>query len=1010
MELLIGDPVKYSQLLCGLTLALLSQQSVAKPQNSSPTDIGVVNKERILYWLDKRGQLDDKIAHDKLLSDYIGRGESMHSRRQLNPQVLTQQRKMAQRLASVSSQLPNSTHNTVKVLAILVDFPDLPHDDNGLAAVDSDMYYSSYSQQHYQQMLFATDGYSGPQQQPLQTAYQYYQQASGESLAFTGQVYGWVTADKDAKSYGARQGGNNDIDAPSLVHEAVEKAVAKFNINLADYDLTDLDDGDGDGITNEPDGIIDHVMIFHSSIGEEAGGGVLGTDAIWSHRFYVYDQNNQPSAVDGSSIRLFGYTINPIDAGIGVVVHEFGHDLGLPDEYDLTGSALGEPVALWSVMSGGSWAGSPRGSQPVMFSPYALEYLQNRYQGNWLNQTTISLDEIDTNQQQILRHSSGVSTELNQLKITLPANLQPFYQAVEGHLQYYSGSGDNVSQSMTYTVNLPASTQPTYLDLSAYYSIETDYDYAQVLVNAQPIASQYTQAVNPFYGDIGPYITGSSSSVNDAQQPNNYLRHRFDLSAYAGQTITLSFNYKTDTYTHYFGLVVDDMTISQGDTFVWQDNAEQSTQAQLDGFSRVGDHIYAKPHNYYLQLRSYLGIDSGLQVEQYSPGLLLWSANEQYTDNNTPEHIGEGFILVVDADQNAIAKGNSSAPASTTIQLRDAAFSLYDQRQGLGDTQLTAITEFNDNNDYSFATQPASGVKVSTFGFNFSIVEQAINNSSIELNLGYTPQSGINVITNDLEASFEIKGMALTPTDSFNWQFGDGQSSDELNPNHKFADYGSYTVGFTRTNEQGQQFQESMTFVLTAPLSISSVDTSIEKGNVTAKVTVSGGQAPYDYAWQLGDGSTAKGQSINYRYEYSGDYTLSVIVTDANGAMQSFATQVSADVLLTTQASYSAKDLLVNFNSDTKGGFNNYTYSWDFGDGSAVSQRANPTHTYNQAGSYTVTLIVTDTSAKGIKNTLPSSKLMVTVQKQVASSGSSGGSIFWLLLLLPLSFRTKRQS
>ena len=46
----------------------------------------------------------------------------------------------------------------------------------------------------------------------------------------------------------------------------MEKAVAKFNINLADYDLTDLDDIDGDGILNEPNGIIDHVMVFHSSI------------------------------------------------------------------------------------------------------------------------------------------------------------------------------------------------------------------------------------------------------------------------------------------------------------------------------------------------------------------------------------------------------------------------------------------------------------------------------------------------------------------------------------------------------------------------------------------------------------------------------------------------------------------------------------------------------------------------------------------------------------------------
>ncbi|WP_350588617.1 immune inhibitor A domain-containing protein, partial [Psychrobacter sp. 78a-MNA-CIBAN-0178] len=85
---------------------------------------------------------------------------------------------------------------------------------------------------------------------------------------FSGQVYGWVTANSNAKIYGERQGSTRDINAPALIKEAVEKAVAKFNINLADYDLTDLDDIDGDGILNEPNGIIDHVMVFHSSIGE----------------------------------------------------------------------------------------------------------------------------------------------------------------------------------------------------------------------------------------------------------------------------------------------------------------------------------------------------------------------------------------------------------------------------------------------------------------------------------------------------------------------------------------------------------------------------------------------------------------------------------------------------------------------------------------------------------------------------------------------------------------------
>ncbi len=52
---------------------------------------------------------------------------------------------------------------------------------------------------------------------------------------------------------------------------------------------------DGDGNFNEPDGLVDHLMIIHAGTGQEAGGGALGDDAVWSHRWVlngVYPVNN----------------------------------------------------------------------------------------------------------------------------------------------------------------------------------------------------------------------------------------------------------------------------------------------------------------------------------------------------------------------------------------------------------------------------------------------------------------------------------------------------------------------------------------------------------------------------------------------------------------------------------------------------------------------------------------------------------------------------------------------
>ena len=991
-------------------IALLSTllSPIVAANNLSPHDVGITNEERILYWLKKRDQVPSSEL-DSSFKSYMSNIEvANHSIkngfRQFKSSSTDFSNTNKQQAAFSTSLVPDQSINDVKVLAILIDFPDLKHDDNQLVDQDTEMFYAEYSTEHYQQMLFNTQGYAGPDGQSLSTAADYYKAASGNSLNFTGQVYGWVSADNNAKVYGERQGTTRDKNAPALVKEAVEKAVAKFNINLADYDLTDLDDIDGDGILNEPNGIIDHVMIFHSSIGEEAGGGYLSTDAIWSHRYYVFDENSGPSEIAGSSIKLFGYTINPIDAGIGVVVHEFGHDLGLLDEYDLQSNTVGEPVASWSVMSTGSWAGSPRGSEPVMFSPYALEYLQNRYQGNWVNQLTLDMDEIDANSQQTLINTASTSQLQNQIKVTLPPRLEKFKTPVEGDFQYYSNTGDNINNSLVNTIALPSTTEALTLSFIAYYSIERDYDLVQVKVNGEPIASNYTQAVNPYYGNIGPYISGDSFLNSDAKQPNGYLTHKFELSAYAGQTIDLKIEYITDANTHYYGFVVDDMRIEQSDTLIWHNNAQDQINTEFNGFAKVGSYTYASPSHYYLQLRSYTGVDSSLQAEQYSPGLLLWYSDESQADNNTTEHPGSGFALVVDADQRSINKGSTQTPAASAIQIRDAAFSLYQQRAGLGDDDLSAITEFTDKTDYSFSAQQPSGVMLPQVGFGFNIINQSSDSEDIEVQLNYDVIKGINFTKTGLIVDFNIEGLTLTPADKFAWNFDDGSSSTELNPTHTYQNYGTYNVEFTASNGTSQQVTV-VEVTLVKPLSVNEIEYEINQGILTAQASFTGGVAPYTYNWQLGDGSTLTTQSITHNYLYSGDYQVTLTVTDNEGTEQTKVVDVTAVVPLSIDANVTVNDLSAQFNAQVTGGFNSYTYSWDFGDGSALSNLQNPIHTYQADGAFNVTLSVTDTQT----NDTFTKELSLTVQKQQSSSGSSGGSLAGLLVLLLLCLpRIKR--
>jgi len=127
---------------------------------------------------------------------------------------------------------------------------------------------------------------------------------------------------------------------------AAGKTPTEIDDYLSQFDVWDRYDQDGDGNFNEPDGYIDHFQSVHAGEGQETGGGSYGSDAIWSHRWYIQlvgIGSGGPTLDDGTVV-LFGgtpvggskywigdYTIEPENGGVGVFAHEFAHDLGLPD-------------------------------------------------------------------------------------------------------------------------------------------------------------------------------------------------------------------------------------------------------------------------------------------------------------------------------------------------------------------------------------------------------------------------------------------------------------------------------------------------------------------------------------------------------------------------------------------------------------------------------------------------------------------------------------------------------
>ncbi|WP_160317412.1 immune inhibitor A domain-containing protein [Pseudoalteromonas sp. R3] len=950
-----------------------------------------VDQQQLRYWLEKRAgrSLSDYEASQQI-SGYLSGLESFNVRVPFNGKRPSGSAYL-RGYQGASGELVNSA----KILAILVDFPDLPHDDNRLVQSDSDMFYPSYPVSHYEQLIFSEQGFKAPDGQVLNSANQYYQLASGGSFSLTGEVYGWITVSQNAQYYGQRVGVSRDINVATLVKEAVELAVSRYDINLSDYDLTDLNDMDGDGIINEPDGVVDHIMLFHSSIGEEAGGGVLGTDAIWSHRFVVADDGYTPVAIANSDVRIHNYTVNPIDASIGVVVHEFGHELGLLDEYDLSNGNIGEPVANWSVMSNGNWLGTLRGSQPVSFSPRNLERLQVKLGGNWINQNELQLAQLTQTRQVELNHIGEHSGETDQLKVNLPASLEYIGEPINGLYQYYSGQGNAKINRASLEVTLP-DTGELRLSAMARFDIEEDYDFFQVKVNEQPLAGNMTKKQHPIYPSVSNYIDGHSGANEGGSNGSKIVELTYPLTEYAGQSVTVELLYQTDNVEYGFGVLLDDITLYAGENVLSVIDAESPEQLSLAGFSRIAKYRKGLGQAYYIQLRSHLGIDAGLKGASYAPGVLVWYGNENVENNSVSLHPGKGKILVVDTDQLIIPGANGVTPAATRIQLRDAAMRVQDQPAGLGDNRLQAVSLFKDSQDYSHPQQPLSGVILPDNGLSIEVlsVSEDYRNAQLQVSVDTTPK--IQVKVNGLSVGFSVSGMVLNTTDTFEWQFGDGSRSGLLEPEHQYQGQGVYKVMFTRTNETGETQSIEQQVVVTAPLMLIGTNVAIDKGNLDASVEFQGGANPVTAIWQLGDGAVMEGYDIKHQYRLSGRYLIVVTLEDANGSKVSKSIEKSIVVPLSGAIDVVKNGLTVDFALSAVGGSGNYEISWAFGDGQTGSG-ASVSHSYQSAGNYQVSATAVDLSDK---QQVVISAEVTLVETTTQEQGGAAGGLFALSILM----------
>jgi PKD repeat protein len=212
------------------------------------------------------------------------------------------------------------------------------------------------------------------------------------------------------------------------------------------------------------------------------------------------------------------------------------------------------------------------------------------------------------------------------------------------------------------------------------------------------------------------------------------------------------------------------------------------------------------------------------------------------------------------------------------------------------------------------------------------------------------------------------------------WDFGDGGGSTEAHPTHTYTMPGEFVVTLVVTDDRGSGSAPKRDVIVVrdgsgagenrppkadfranprrglAPLAVTFTNRSTDAdGDVAA------------FRWDFGDGSGSTAESPVHTYARTGDFRVTLVVTDNQGAPSLEKREtVSVAANRAPEADFRAEPrqgdapLAVRFtNRSTDAEGEVVQFAWDFGDG-ATSTEENPTHVYVVPGRFAVTLTVTD--------------------------------------------------
>ncbi|MBX8642618.1 MAG: PKD domain-containing protein [Thermoplasmata archaeon] len=238
-----------------------------------------------------------------------------------------------------------------------------------------------------------------------------------------------------------------------------------------------------------------------------------------------------------------------------------------------------------------------------------------------------------------------------------------------------------------------------------------------------------------------------------------------------------------------------------------------------------------------------------------------------------------------------------------------------------------------------------------------------------------------------LVGSFSATASGGSSPYTYSWTIGGSEVGSQPNLTYTFNSEGTMEIEVRITDFAGNSVTAYTNVTINPPPEVSmSASHSAIDVNVKDLFSATGsyGTLPYNYTWEINGQTAGYGSSLSYAFTTAGSYSVKVILRDADGSTTSSPATITVFGLpvpsILANRTIVDQGMSVSFLSGVSGGTMPYNYTWELS-GSVIGYGSIISHTFVSAGSYTVTLVVSDSFG----NT-GSASLSITVNTPMTAS------------------------